>query len=153
MERLSDFIAANREPILAEWEAFARSVSLASGDLEISALREHADAMLSVIAADLNTPQGMKAQSEKSKGNAPVYSNDPATPAAEHGAERADRGFTLEQMIAEYRALRASVIRLWMTERLGVERMVIDDMTRFHEAIDQSLAESVVRFTKRSGEK
>ena len=70
--RLSDFIVANREPILAEWEAFARTRAPASDSMDIVALRHHANEMLTVIASDLNTPEGEREQSEKSKGNAPA---------------------------------------------------------------------------------
>jgi hypothetical protein len=55
--RLADFIAENREPILATWEAFARTCGPAAGAMDISALRDHAGEMLTVIAADLKTPQ------------------------------------------------------------------------------------------------
>jgi signal transduction histidine kinase len=144
--RLPDFIRANREPILAEWEAFARTCAPASGTMDIAALRDHANAMLSAIAADLATSQTGHAQSEKSKGHARAADPEAPTAAGEHGAGRAKSGFTVEQMVAEYRALRASVIRLWTKAEgaLGAEDM--DDLTRFNEAIDQSLAESVVRY-------
>jgi len=49
--RLADFILASREPILAEWEAFARTCAPASGTMDIAALRDHAGEMLAVIAA------------------------------------------------------------------------------------------------------
>ena len=42
---------------------------------------------------------------------------DASTAAKQHGARRAESGFTVEQMVAEYRALRASVIRLWTKEK------------------------------------
>jgi len=145
--RLSDFIIANREPIMVEWEAFARTCSPASGSMDITALRDHASEMLSVIAADLREPQGDEAQSEKSKGNAePV---DPArkTAAQKHGADRAESGFTTDQMVAEYRALRASVIRLWSKGTNGPTQTDLEDLTRFNEAVDQALAESIVRYT------
>ena len=146
--RLSAFILANREPILAEWEAFARTCTPAAGPMDIDALRDHASEMLTVIAADLDTPQGGEAQAEKSKGNAPAEDGGEDTAAEEHGAGRAESGFTVEQMVSEYRALRASVIRLWSKARgeLGPGDLV--DLTRFNEAIDQSLAESVTRYTQ-----
>jgi hypothetical protein len=40
--RLSDFIAASREPILAEWEAFARKAKPANDSKDIASLRAHA---------------------------------------------------------------------------------------------------------------
>jgi hypothetical protein len=72
--------------------------------------------MLTVIAADLETYQGEHEQAEKSKGQAPDTAEAGATAAEEHGAGRADSGFTVAQMVAEYRALRASVLRLWTRE-------------------------------------
>ena len=98
--RLADFILANREPILREWEAFARTCGPASGTMDLRALRDHASAMLSAIAADLSTPQSSHEQSEKSRGLGPTEESAPATAAEQHGAGRAVSGFTLEQMIA-----------------------------------------------------
>src|SRR5215212_2770202 len=145
--RLSEFILANREPILAEWEAFARTCAPASGSMNIESLRDHADQMLTVIATDLNTPQNKSEQKEKSTGNQPVV-DDSITAAEEHGAGRAESGFSVEQMVAEFRALRASVIRLWTKSQGAIGEGDIDDLTRFNEAIDQSLAESVSRYTQ-----
>jgi signal transduction histidine kinase len=102
-----------------------------------------------VIVADLNTPQDKSEQSEKSKGNAPLVDAPSITAAEEHGAGRAESGFSVEQMVAEFRALRASVIRLWIKGEGGMLRPEnIDDLTRFNEAIDQALAESVSRYTQ-----
>ena len=159
---LAEFITANHEPILAEWEAFARTLGTAGGGMDVAALRDHAAEMLTVIAADLQTPQGPDAQAEKGKGRGPAHASaghagaDAATAAAEHGAGRAESGFTVEQMVSEFRALRASVIRLWTAARAGgrdgasgaLDATAVEDLTRFHEAIDQALAESVTRYTQ-----
>jgi signal transduction histidine kinase len=116
--------------------------------MDITALADHANEMLTVIAKDLETPQGGMAQTEKSKGHALALPGDPETAAGEHGAARAESGFTIEQMVAEFRALRASVIRLWANAVGELRPEHIEDLTRFNEAIDQSLAESVTRYTK-----
>jgi signal transduction histidine kinase len=144
--RLADFIQENREEILAEWEAFARTCTPASADMDMAALRDHANEMLTVFAKDLRTPQGDAAQSAKARGRAPRGSGAP-TAAEEHGAGRAESGFTVEQMVSEYRALRASVIRLWMRGRGEGAPTDMEDLTRFSEAIDQALAESIWRYT------
>jgi len=47
--------------------------------------------------------------------------------------------------IAEYRALRASVLRLWKDAH-GFAADDFDDMLRFNESIDQAIAESVASF-------
>jgi signal transduction histidine kinase len=149
--RLHEFIRNHRERILAEWESFARTVSLASGTMNVAALRDHADEMLSVIAADLSTDQNAYQQSEKSKGRG-RDSATVVTAAEEHGAARAVSGFTIEEMVAEYRALRASVLNLWTRETGELAGENIDDLIRFNEAIDQSLAESVTEFNESVGE-
>lgn len=145
--RLSEFVREHREEVLVEWDAFARTCGPASGAMDIEMLRDHAGEMLTVIAADLETPQGGHAQSEKSKGHAPD-AGPSVTAAEEHGAGRAASGFTVEQMVAEYRALRASVIRLWTKTQEQLTPADIVDLTRFNEAIDQALAESTSRYTQ-----
>ncbi|HEX2165980.1 MAG TPA: RsbRD N-terminal domain-containing protein, partial [Longimicrobiales bacterium] len=146
--RLADFILNNREPILSEWVEFARTCAPASTSMDLVALRDHADEMLTVIAADLKTPQDRHEQSEKSMGR--DEPEDPAvtTAAEEHGAGRAESGFSVEQMVSEYRALRASVIRLWTREKGALEPADVVDLTRFNEAIDQALAESVAQYNE-----
>lgn len=147
--RLADFIRANRESILVEWEAFARTCAPSSGTMDVADLRDHADLMLTAIAADLATPQGSRAQAAKSKGQAPAASTATPTAAEEHGAGPAESGFSVAQMVAEYRALRASVIRLWTQAHGALGAEEVEDLTRFNEAIDQALAESVAQFEAR----
>lgn len=145
--RLSTFIRANREAIMTEWEAFARTCAPASDIMNIEELRDHASEMLTDFACDLDEPQDAGAQARKSKGLAP--DDDVAATSAEyHGAGRAESGFTVEQMISEYRALRASVIRLWVRAQGELTGAEVEDLTRFNEAIDQALAESVTRYTE-----
>ena len=146
--RLSEFIRSNREAILAEWEAFALSCTPASRSMDLTALSDHAGEMLTVIADDLDTTQGVDEEVEKSKGNAPQSEGTAETAAGEHGAGRAESGFSVDQMVAEFRALRASVIRLWTRGEGNLDEDDIRDLTRFNEAVDQALAESVTRFTE-----
>jgi len=146
--RLADFILANRDAILTEWREFAKTCSPASGSMSIVALSDHAAEMLTEIAEDLKTPQGDFQQAEKSKGRAPALDPNERTAAEKHGTGRAESGFTLDQMVAEYRALRASVIRLWTRNRVDATPDELDDLMRFNEAIDQSLAESITRYTE-----
>ncbi|MEO8193513.1 MAG: sensor histidine kinase [Gemmatimonadales bacterium] len=145
--RLSDFIRKNREEIMSEWQAFAETCHPASGSMNFEALRDHASEMLSVIARDLDTPQGGHEQAEKSMGNAKPTGSTEETAAEKHGTDRAESGFSIDQMVAEYRALRASVIRLWSKSEGRAESTDLEDLIRFNEAIDQSLAESIARYT------
>lgn len=146
--RLSEFIRSNREAILAEWEAFARSCTPASRSMDLTALSDHAGEILTTIAEDLDTAQGVDEELEKSKGKGPQSEGTPDTAAGEHGAGRAESGFTVDQMVAEFRALRASVIRLWTRSEGHLGKEDLADLTRFNEAVDQALAESVTRFTE-----
>jgi signal transduction histidine kinase len=146
--RLADFIAANTEPILAEWVEFASTSGPAGKTMDLVALRDHAAEMLKTIVVDLRTPQTASEQSEKSKGKAPAASHGPDTPAEIHGAGRAESGFTVGEMVSEYRALRASVIRLWTKANGDLAGADLDDLVRFNETIDQALAESTERYSE-----
>lgn len=143
---LAEFIRQNTEAILAEWETFARGLPLGA-TMDVEALRDHAAQMLETFAADLDTPQTAKEQIAKSQGLTDADAGTTPTPAQEHGAGRADSGFTVDQMVAEFRALRAVVLRLWAAERLNATVEDLNEMTRFNEAVDQAIAESVVRYT------
>lgn len=143
--RLADFILANREPILQKWEDFAKTI-LPNAEMSRQELRDHADQMLASIVANLKTAQTGHEQALKSEGLGPHSEND--TAAEIHADTRLVSGFSMDQMISEYRALRASVLLLWSYEiKSGIE-YEIEDMTRFNEAIDQMLAESVARYSK-----
>lgn len=142
---LSDFITEQMEAILSEWESFAAAQLPAAADMTSLALRDHAPDILEAIARDLTTPQTREEQSEKSKGRAPVEPNAPETAAQTHAILRARSGFEINQLVAEYRALRASVLRLWSESNPGQD-LDVEDIIRFNEAIDQAVAESVSHF-------
>jgi signal transduction histidine kinase len=148
--RLSEFILSHRERILSEWVEFARSCTPSADMMTFVKLRDHAAQMLETIAADLNTYQSKSEQVDKSKGklDARAKEGTPETPAESHGSSRAKSGFTIEQMVSEYRALRASVIRLWVEVEGEPETKDLQDVIRFNEAIDQALAEATSRYTQ-----
>jgi signal transduction histidine kinase len=145
--RLADFIEKNTEPIIAEWVTFAEQSGPAGRAMDRAALRDHALEMLGVIVADLRTPQSDAAQKEKSKGKSDAVVDGVSTAAEVHGSGRAESGFTAGEMVSEYRALRASVIRLWTRASGTLVGADIEDLMRFNEAIDQALAESITRYT------
>jgi signal transduction histidine kinase len=145
--RLPRFIAASSEAILAEFEEFARTHTGAGDAMDIRALRDHAEGMLTAIALDIEEPQSDREQRRKSKGDAPQERDAAPTAAERHGADRAGSGFTLAEMFAEYRALRASVLRLWTRERSSMDEVDLQDLIRFNEAIDQALAESITEYS------
>lgn len=142
--RLSDFIAQNMEPILEAWEDFARTVDTPMPDLDATGLRNHAEAILRTVALDMASPQTAVEQYQKSRG---LQVPSPVETAAQvHAVSRLDAGFTLDQVVAEYRALRATVLRLWLAPQMSGESHAVDDMVRFNEAIDQALGESITSY-------
>jgi len=140
--RLADFIVRDMEHILTEWENFANTLLPAARHMDSLALRDHAQQILQAVAKDLSTPQTAHAQREKSLGRAPKPIGATETAAQTHALLRARGGFNINQLVSEYRALRASVLRLWMAES-PLSAADLDDMMRFNEAIDQAVAESV----------
>lgn len=149
--RLTDFILGNVELILSEWEAFARSLSPGMR-MTKPALRDDAEAMLRATARDMQIGQSPAQQASKSKGKGGAVSeeSDRLDNASErHGAARVGDGFDIMEVVSEYRALRASVLRLWRKSHPQLDINDIDDITRFNESIDQSLAAAVGSYTSR----
>jgi signal transduction histidine kinase len=144
---LSEFITLNKEAILSECEAFAQTLLPAAANMSTTALRDHAAQVLAAIALDMTQPQTKREQRQKSKGLAPSSGDDEALTAAEiHGELRATAGFDVNQTTAEYRALRASVTRLWFESNPQLGREEVFELVRFNEAMDQALAESILHF-------
>lgn len=143
--RLSGFILDNIEPIVQEWENFARTIGTPGAPLDSDELRDHAEQMLQAIAADLDAAQSSQEQLDKSLGQAVA---EDVTAARTHAITRLVSGFTIDQLVSEFRALRASVINLWMRQESACTPIQVEDMIRFNEAIDQALAESISSYTQ-----
>ena len=142
--RLSRLIIENIEPILQEWEDFAQTMAVPDKPLDATALRDHAERMLRTIAADLGTEQSSRQQVDKSQGRGPAADG---TAAESHAITRLVAGFSINQIVSEFRALRASVVRHWMGQIKTGAAFEVDDLIRFNEAIDQALAESIASYT------
>ncbi len=140
---LSEFITLESGKIMAEFEAFAMQQLPAAADMGVAALRDHARQVLEAVALDMRQPQTKREQREKSLGHA----DGEGTGAAEiHGSMRAAAGFDVNQTAGEYRALRASVIRLWMDSGPKLGRDEVFELVRFNEAMDEALAASILHF-------
>lgn len=144
--RLADFIEQNVGRIVQGAEAFSRSQMPVGAQLSATALRNHIPEILLAIVHDLRTAQSAVQQRRKSEGRAPKPPGSESA-ASSHGRMRATDGFDVNQMVAEYRALRAAVLRLWSADKALTEDS-IDDMVRFNEAIDQAIAESLDEYTR-----
>lgn len=55
----------------------------------------------------------------------------------------------MDQMVSEFRALRASVTKLWCAQLVEPTDQDISDLIRFNEAIDQALTESISYYSRK----
>jgi signal transduction histidine kinase len=145
--RLSEFIATRMDSILTEWDTFARTISPIAKGISAERLRDHAREMLSEIAADMETVQSAAEQQAKSEGRARSRPGGEESPAQSHAFARIADNFTLDEVVSEYRALRATVIRLWTREMGQADRETLEELVRFNESIDQALCESIARYS------
>lgn len=143
---LANFIVRETDAIVAEWETFAATCVPAARHMSNLELRDHAREILQAIAADLRTEQTPDEQTAKSKGLAPVEPNASETAAQTHAILRARSGFDIEQLVSEFRALRACVLRL-AAKACAPSDLSMDDIMRFNEAIDEALSGSVTFYS------
>ncbi|MGE5522413.1 MAG: sensor histidine kinase [Rhodospirillaceae bacterium] len=142
---LSQFIRDSMPRLLQEWDAYATTCIPAASDLDATALRDHAAELLAWVADDMEDPQTAAEQRSKSLGTR-LRTSLMDTPAERHAVLRVAGKFTIDQIVGEFRALRASVLRMRAESLPTITRADVEEMTRFDEAIDQMLSESVARF-------
>ena len=145
---LSDFILEHIDTILEEWANFATTLAPAKYKFDRMMLLDHARHMLETIAGDLVLPETAFEQAQKSRGLGVRPPHAQPSAATEHGLARVQSGFSLVAAVSEYRALRASVTRLWeqVPENQPMPPAAVVDLIRFNEAIDQALGESVTSY-------
>ncbi len=142
---LAEFIRTNIDAIAQEWEEFAKSCTPASIGMTRTTLLNDVIPILEAIAHDMETPQSPDEQVAKGKGH--HLSDSLARVAADHVGARIESRFDLAQIVSEYRAVRASTLRLYArSEGLSEETR---EVVRFSEAIDESVAEIVPTFLER----
>ena len=146
--RLADFIRINADEIVAEWEEFASTLTPASDAMTPVQLRNHIRQMLDFLARDMESKQTPEQERTKSIGKAAKPPG--ATPSELHAALRLSGGFDIKQMVSEFRALRASIMRLWDQRQPDKNPGSVDAM-RFNETIDQMISETVSYYTRTIG--
>jgi signal transduction histidine kinase len=146
--KLSDFIRRHSEEIAKEWEGFARTCEPAAVSMNMEQLRDHILPLLHFVADDIDEPQTASEQQEKAEGRQPRAEKG-TNQAEAHAALRVIDGFTVDQVVGEYRALRASILRLWAKH--PATKAELTQIIRFNESIDQMLAESVARHAELEG--
>lgn len=144
--RLTAFILENQEEISSEWVKHAQDNISATEQMKLEEVRDHVLKILVRVMEDMETSQTDSEQEEKSKGNQ-KRSTEENRAARDHGEQRLESGFNFVQLSSEFRALRASVLRLW-AKQSREENWKIDfhDMIRFNEAIDEAWTISLKRF-------
>lgn len=115
--------------------------------MAVEALRDDVERMLRFVASDIETEQTAVQQFEKSVGRGPQPQAESAAQA--HGLARLADKFSLAELVSEFRALRSSVTALWLEEGPRTYEAVVQ-LIRFNEAVDQILAESVVRYVAKA---
>lgn len=145
--QLHEFIRENLQPILAEWERFAKTLPPGI-NMDVAGLRDHAREILETIVRDMSESQSHDEQESKSKGGESQQADRFRESARLHASVRLRDGFDFVHIVSEYRALRASVIRLW-TQKTGIaDKEALYQLTRFNEGIDQSLCYVIKAFSE-----
>ena len=141
---LRAFIQSHHQEIIREFASFATTLIPPGAILTESELGEHAEEILTAISNDFEVPQSAGEQFRKSRGVGTAHTM--AASGRLHADVRIEHGFTRKAVLAEFRALRATVLRLYKLSG-GSD---LGDVRRFNEAIDEALTESMTRFTARA---
>jgi len=128
-----------------EFAVFAKTLMPTGADMTEAELRDHAEEMLTAVVLDMETPQTAEEQSRKSKGQGSARAMEAS--GRLHADHRIAHGFTFRSVLAEFRALRATVLRLY--EESGASDLT--EVRRFNEAVDEALIESMDRFAVQTG--
>lgn len=141
---LATFIRTHHDKIISEFEKFARTLMPTGSNMSPSELRDHAEELLTAIAVDMDTPQTRNEESQKGKG---LGSEQKMVASGNlHAIARLGHGFSLGHLVAEFRALRASVLRLY--EQSGGTDLTA--VRRFNESIDEALTTSITRYASQT---
>ena len=126
------------EPILLEWEAFARGIA-PGAKMDNLALRDHADAILLATVHDMRSAQSASERAAKARGH-PSDDGAALNGASEmHAVGRLGSGFDLMEVVSEYRALRASVLELWRDSEPEPDERDVEDFDAI-QRVDRPIA-------------
>lgn len=142
---LTTFIETHHVEILAGWDNFAAKLFGESSKTNHFLLRDHAAEILRELVVDMREKESTQQQREKSmRALLPPHLIE--TAADVHGTLRHNAGLSMSFLFAEFRALRASVIALWLPKIASIGDEHFAQMLRFNEAIDDALADSIATF-------
>ncbi len=133
LHRLSHFIRAHREDVVAAWvQAMTRLPGVR--ELDRPTLIDHLPGLLDRIAETAD---------ELDAGRRPHL---PVEPAELHALTRLEEGFDLGQVVTEYTVLRDCIVRLWLVEAASGSNDAAD-IRALNQAIDREIAVAVQRYT------
>jgi signal transduction histidine kinase len=141
---LSVFIRDHHDEIIREFAVFARTLMPPGAAMSEAELRDHAEELLTAIALDMGAAQTPNEQSRKSRGLGTAQTM--AASGRLHADDRIQHGFAIGAVLAEFRGLRATVLRLY--EVSGSTDLA--EVRRFNESVDEALTMSITRFTART---
>src|SRR5688572_22987964 len=137
---LSTFIRNHHEQIIGEFAVFAKTLMPPGAGMSQEELRDHAADILNAVVDDMSIAQTSSEQALKSQGRGAAKTMEAS--GRLHADDRIQHGFPFLSVLAEFRALRATVLRLY-AESGAVD---LREVARFNEAIDESLTASMDRF-------
>lgn len=90
----------------------------------------------------MTTKQSQTQQFDKSQDMASAKAL-PDSAANIHGMMRRHEGMNVSEVVAEFRALRATVLRLWLPTLTNMSEELVDGLIRFNESIDKAVADAI----------
>lgn len=143
--KLADYIRSHSSEIMQEWENYARDYVPGGESMTRQELRDHISEMLTFITEDMSTPRTREQQEQKAKTPPEDASNQVG---ARHAEQRFRAGFDTLEVVSEFRALRASIVKLWDPLRTRTDRDY-DELMRFTESTDQIAFQSLSRIANK----
>ena len=141
---LKTFIRNDQEEIIREFSAFAKTLMPSDAVMSEQDLRDHAAEILTAVTKDMGISQTASEQVRKSQGQGTAQTM--AESGALHADDRILHGYSSRNVLAEFRALRASVLKLY--ENSG--QIDLSEVRRFNEAVDEALTASMDRYANQT---
>jgi signal transduction histidine kinase len=143
---LTAFIRGHHEEIVREFAVFAKTLMPPGVAMSEEELRDHAEEVLVAMGHDMGAAQTDDERAKRSQGLGSAKAM--AASGKLHADNRIQHGFPVGAVLAEFRALRATVLRLYAES--GATDLT--DVQRFNESIDEALTASMTQFTGRTDE-
>lgn len=147
--QLAEFIKTHREEILGEWELRTQLPTLA-GNIDRETFRNYASKVLEWNVNYLDVGNDSRKEIAKLRGDMALTCDTPgrrflSTQLHDICVDASE--FGIWDLVAIHSELRSSVLTLWRAEAEIPRQINLGELTRFSDAIDQCLYESVVAYS------